>query len=179
METKRCYRCGVEKPLTEFHKHKRMPHGRRNICKECACREERERQYRLSQDPSYYDRERQRGRDKYRRLYADKHEKSSHKENKTTRRDIKAMGINVDGYEVHHWDYNQKKDVFLLTPRAHKRVHSYLTFDDDSKKFMCNGVLLETKDEHMRVILSILSLYGDVEVQKECFAHVVRILSKI
>lgn len=178
METKKCYRCGIEKPLTEFHKHYQMPQGRRNICKECACREERERQFRLSQDPSYYDKERQRGRDKYRRLYAGQHKKSTHKENKQTRGYIASLGIDLQGTEIHHWDYNQSQNVFLISPRAHKRAHLLLKFDENTKKFKHNETLLETKEEHLAVILLALKDFNPI-VEYESVGEVIRIKTNI
>lgn len=178
METKKCYRCGIEKPLTDFHKHYKMPQGRRNICKECACREERARQFRLSQDPTYYEKQRERGRDKYRRLYAEQHKKSTHNENKDASRDLKAIGVNLDGYEIHHWDYNQRKNVFLLSPRAHKRAHLLLTFDKDTKKFKHNDILLQTKEEHLNVILLALKDFNPL-VEHEPIEEVIRIRTTI
>lgn len=178
METKKCYRCGIEKPLTDFHKHYKMPQGRRNICKECACREERVRQFRLSQDPTYYEKQRKRGRDKYRRLYAEQHKKSTHNENKDASRDLKAIGVNLDGYEIHHWDYNQRKNVSLLSPRAHKRAHLLLTFDKDTKKFKHNETLLETKEEHLAVILLALKDFNPI-VEYESVGEVIRIKTNI
>ena len=178
MDTKTCYRCGIEKPLTDFHKHYKMPQGRRNICKECACREERERHLRLSQDPSYYDKERQRGRDKYRRLYAGQHKKSTHKENKQTRGYIASLGIDLHGTEIHHWDYNQSKNVFLMSPRAHKRAHIFLKFDEDTKKFKHNDILLQTKEEHLNVILLALKDFKPL-VEHEPIGEVIRIRTTI
>ena len=35
-ETKRCNRCGQEKPLGDFYRHAKAPDGRQYTCKECA-----------------------------------------------------------------------------------------------------------------------------------------------
>ena len=37
MQVKQCGRCGVEKPLTEFHRHPRSRDRLAYICKPCAC----------------------------------------------------------------------------------------------------------------------------------------------
>ena len=33
---KRCFKCGLEKELTQFYKHKEMSDGHLNKCKECT-----------------------------------------------------------------------------------------------------------------------------------------------
>lgn len=38
-----CCRCGVEKPLTEFHRDKAAPRGRKYACKECINKQGREK----------------------------------------------------------------------------------------------------------------------------------------
>lgn len=43
MVTKKCSKCGEEKPLTEFHKCANLPDGHNNSCKVCKCRRARDR----------------------------------------------------------------------------------------------------------------------------------------
>ena len=158
METKICFKCGKELPITEFYKHSRMADGHLNKCKNCTKKDVHENYEKNSEDVDYVERERQRGRNKYRRLYADLHKKSSHPENKKTRIKAKRMGIDCEGKEIHHWNYNMKNDIFLLTPKQHKKVHSQILFDKESQKFTYNGELLSTKEQHLQAIKAILGI---------------------
>lgn len=69
MNTKICFKCNLEKPITEFYVHKRMSDGHLGKCIECVKRDVKERDRFLREnDPDYIDKERKRGRDKYFRL---------------------------------------------------------------------------------------------------------------
>lgn len=35
MDTKTCYRCKADQPLTEFYRHRKMKDGRLNLCRTC------------------------------------------------------------------------------------------------------------------------------------------------
>ena len=158
METKICFKCGRELPITEFYKHPRMADGHLNKCKSCTKKDVHENYEKNSEDSDFVEKERQRGRDKYHRLYANLHISSSHSENSNTRRTAKNRGIDCDGKEIHHWNYNMKNDIFLLTPKQHKKVHSQILFDKESQKFIYNNELLSTKEQHLQAIKEILGI---------------------
>ena len=74
MDTKRCSKCKQPKPLDQFHRRQSSPDGRTNQCAECIAgyyqqnkgplkAHAKERRRRLSADPNYQERERQRSRD--------------------------------------------------------------------------------------------------------------------
>lgn len=108
-------------------------------------------------NPDYVEKERERGRDKYSRLgYKDKYN-MAHPETKCVSSKLKKLGVDLSGLEVHHWNYNKLYDVFLLDPKAHKLVHKYIDFDENSKMFSRGGLLIDSNEKHLHLIKSIFS----------------------
>ena len=160
METKVCFKCKKEKPLSEFYKHPRMADGYLNKCKECTKKDVHKNYEKNIENQDYIEKERERGRDKYRRLYSGQKKKSAHQENKQSRRDLKIRGIDCEGKEVHHWDYNRRLDIFLLSRRAHKLAHNNMQFDPETKKFIYKGEILQTKEQHRAALVDIFQAKG-------------------
>lgn len=66
---KKCFKCNIEKPLSEFYVHKLMVGGHLGKCKDCTKNDTKNRTLELSKNPNWVESERDRGREKYHRLY--------------------------------------------------------------------------------------------------------------
>jgi len=135
---KKCFRCKLTKPLTDFYKHKQMKDGHLNKCKECSRKDVRRRYYdpesnlkireyekKRFQDPErkarvteYFRKMRQNNPDKF---------KARTKLNNAVRDGVIAREpCEVCGHhkvEAHHPDYNEPLNVKWLCRRHHLEEH--------------------------------------------------------
>ncbi len=153
-KSKVCFKCGKEKPLTGFYKHSKMGDGHLNKCVECTKIDVSNRYNALIDNPDFVEKERLRGRVKYAKY---KYKGNAHTENRSTAIVLRRNGINTSGKELHHWNYNLKNDVFIVSPRAHKLIHKFISFEPESKCFINNGILLNTKKMHFDVITKVFA----------------------
>jgi hypothetical protein len=165
---KKCFKCGVEKELSEFYIHSKMKDGHLNKCKSCAKKDSKTRTNILKNDNEWIEKERERGREKYIRLDYKKNrirnplvmnpasERYRNKYPEKRLAENKSQGIvSPDGLEKHHWSYRKEHqtDLIFLTMADHKTAHRFMIYD--AERFMyrtLKGILLDTKIEHEKYI---------------------------
>jgi hypothetical protein len=154
MEEKRCFKCGIVKPLDEFYKHQRMSDGHLNKCKECTKKDSSKRYNSLIDNDSFLEKERIRRREKYIRLGMKKNN------NKIICTPKRYKSYN--GKVHHHWSYlhEHRGDCFLLDISCHSYIHKYIERTKDGVYWCFNGKILDSKDKHQDTIIKILTNRG-------------------
>lgn len=127
-----CFKCGVEKPLTDFYKHPRMADGHVNKCKECNKRDVTDNRNSKLEEVREYDRTRGNRQPKsyvkeYRKKFPKKYAAHLLVNNRLRDGKLEKKCCEICGSEksvAHHDDYDKPLEVRWLCQGHHKQWHS-------------------------------------------------------
>jgi hypothetical protein len=134
--SKKCFKCGSVKPLSEFYKHQAMADGHLNKCKECAKNDVQKHRSENLEKIRAYDRDRAKNPNRIKASVAvtkawrdaDKRRQSAHG---AVRRAILAgtlvrmpcIRCGEPNSVAHHEDYDKPLEIVWLCQPCHKQRH--------------------------------------------------------
>lgn len=143
---KKCFKCGLEKHLSQFYKHKKMKDGHFNKCKECS--KEDSKEHRKNNRGYYlnYDRNRppRKNVQKVSSVKKNEYNKTWEKKNPTKRKAHSVFWYAIrlgkierktncercgqtDRIHGHHHDYDKPLEVEWLCIQCHAKEHRKIT----------------------------------------------------
>jgi hypothetical protein len=160
---KKCFKCGIEKELSEFYVHPQMGDGHLNKCKICTKKDSLGYEKENRKNPVWCEKERQRSKEKYHRLnYRKKQfEQNKLKPYKQGIYKILHKKYNLSKDEnIHHWNYNKPLDFIIINKKLHRFIHKFITLDENLLVFRTiEGTLLNTKEDHIIYIETLGKLF--------------------
>ena len=188
---KTCSKCGESKPVDDFQPRKTSKDGRRCACRECENKRKLEWHHMKMNDDQYRAtrrnnqikyrednpgmsarmarewgaKNRELVRERCKLYYVRNRETIIERQSKyhpnKTRAKNQAAKYRKDGFELHHWSYNEChfEDVIQLSIIEHSRIHQWMVFDEDTLLFRkkTDNELLKTKQDHMEYMEFVLS----------------------
>ena len=169
---KKCFRCNIEKPLSEFYTHPRMADGHLNKCKECTKSDSQAKYLETMNDPAKKFKEAVRQAEKqakYRKMgtaavgdgmRGERDQRTKYPEKYMARSLSQHIAIK-NGEHRHHWSYNQEhsRDVIIMPKLDHIQIHRYIVYDQERKMYRrLDGVLVDTREHAEQYYEYVLSL---------------------
>jgi hypothetical protein len=168
-----CFKCGIEKELSEFYKHKQMADGHLNKCKECNKNDSKVYYDEHTEDTEFKISEKKRVRLKAKKykyhLNQTTEQKSKYIDNYREKYPEKYKAKNASGKmkksvgcNLHHWSYNEEhyKDVIEVKSELHCSYHRFMIYDQERKMYRNIlafdtypvNMLLDSKELHEKYI---------------------------